>query len=75
MNKQNLLTLTLIISGLALNPVMAESVVERISHNQTSSQSISNGMSTVLYNRGLEEDAADEMVENFLDGTDDGFTS
>ena len=38
MNKQNLLTLTLIISGLALNPVMADAVANTIASTQTIKQ-------------------------------------
>ena len=71
MHKQNLLTLTLIISGLALNPVMAENVVERISQNQNTQNSVRTGIATILYNRGLDEDVASEMSEGLLEDADE----
>ena len=75
MNKQNFLTLTLIISGLALNPVMADAVVNTVSSTQTINHSISSGISSVLYNRGLEEEAADELAANLVEEEDEMFLS
>jgi len=71
MNKKNLLTLTLIISGLALNPVLAESVIENISHTQNTQQSIRSSISNILFNRGLDEDVASEISESFVDESDE----
>ena len=73
MNKQNLLTLTLIISGLALNPVMAEAVINTVVSTQTINHSISSSISTVLYNRGLEEETADELASAMVDEEDEMF--
>jgi hypothetical protein len=73
MNKQNFLTLTLIISGLALNPVMADAVVNTVASTQTINHSISSGISSVLYNRGLEEEAADELAANLVEEEDEMF--
>ena len=73
MNKQNLLTLTLIISGLALNPVMAESVLNTVPQSQSINHSVSTSISTVLYNRGLDEEVADELASNLVDEEDEMF--
>ena len=73
MNKQNLLTLTLIISGLALNPVMADAVTNTIASTQTINHSITSSISTVLYNRGLEEETADELASAMVDEEDEMF--
>jgi len=73
MNKQNLLTLTLIISGLALNPVMAEAVINTVVSTQTINHSISSSISTVLYNRGLEEETADELASAMVEEEDEIF--
>jgi len=73
MNKQNLLTLTLIISGLALNPVMAEVVINTVASTQTINHSISSSISTVLYNRGLEEETADELASAMVEEEDEMF--
>ena len=73
MNKQNLLTLTLIISGLALNPVMADAVSNTVASTQTINHSIASSISTVLYNRGLEEETANELASAMVDEEDEMF--
>jgi len=73
MNKQNLLTLTLIISGLALNPVMTEAVLNTVPQSQSINHSVSASISTVLYNRGLDEDVADELASNLVNEEDEMF--
>ncbi|GIU00035.1 hypothetical protein TSL6_05410 [Sulfurovum sp. TSL6] len=71
MHKQNFITLTLIISGLALNPVMANAVLTTVSQSQNINDSVSSGISSLLYSRGLEKDAADEISENFVSEEDE----
>ena len=66
MNKQNFITLTLIISGLALNPVMADAELNRISHSQNINHSIASNISSILYNRGLDENVADELSSSLV---------
>ena len=73
MNKQNLLTLTLIISGLALNPVMAEATLAQFTQTQNINQTVTSGISTLLYNKGLEEEAAEELAQNFVEAEDEMF--
>ncbi len=73
MNKQNFITLTLIISGLALNPVMADAEYNRISHSQNINHSVVTSISSILYNRGIDEDAADEIATNFVNEEDELF--
>ncbi len=71
MNKQNFISLTLIISGLALNPVMANAVLTTVSYSQNINNSVSSSISTLLYSRGLEKDAADEISENLVSEEDE----
>jgi len=71
MNKQNFITLTLIISGLALNPVMADAVLATVSHNQNINHSVSSSISSLLYNKGLDQDIADEISENLVSEEDE----
>ena len=71
MNKQNFITLTLIISGLALNPVMADAEFNRISQSQNINHSITASISSILYNRGIDEDVADELSSNFVNEEDE----
>jgi hypothetical protein len=73
MNKQNFLTLTLIISGLALNPVMADLVVDRAVSTQNINHSISSNIASILYNRGLEEETAEELAAVVVDEEDEIF--
>ena len=75
MNKQNLLTLTLIISGLALNPVMADGVVHSATSTQNINHSITSSISSILYNRGLEEEAAVALAQGVVDEEDEMFLS
>ena len=83
MNKQNFITLTLIISGLAFNLVMAEGVEcnragMKPAPTQTEQQnrtSVVSGISTVLYNKGLDEDVAEELAENLIEGEDEMYLS
>ena len=75
MNKQNLLTLTLIISGLALNPVMADAVANSAASTQNINHSVSSNISSILYNRGLEEEAAEELASGVVDEEDEMFLS
>lgn len=71
MAKQNFLTLTLIISGLALQPVLAESEYNRVSQSQTINQSVAGSISSILHNRGLDEDVADVLATNLVDEEDE----
>lgn len=71
MNKQNFITLTLIISGLALNPVMANAVFTTVTYHQNINDSVSSSISSLLYSRGLDKDAADEISENLVSEEDE----
>lgn len=71
MNKQNFISLTLIISGLALNPVMANAVLTTVAYSQNINDSVSSSISTLLYSRGLDKDAADEISENLVSDEDE----
>ena len=71
MKKQNFITLTLIVSGLALNPAMAEAVLTTASHSQKINHSVSYSISSLLYSRGLDKDKADEISENFVSEEDE----
>jgi len=82
MNKQNFITFTLIISGLALSPVVAENIEHRAdmesAPTQTQNQnpsSVTSGISAVLYNRGLEEEIADEFAAAMVDEKDEMYLS
>ena len=67
MSKQNIITITLVITGLALNPLMAEEIQYTVSQNKTINQSVTSSISKVLHKRGLDEDIAYELAENLVD--------
>ncbi len=71
MHKQNLLTITLIVTGLALNPVMAESELHTVSKNIKIKHSVKTNISNLLHNRGLDEDVADVLAENLVSEEDE----
>lgn len=71
MHRQNFFTITLIITGLALNPVMGESVERRVSYSsKVNHSSIVSGIVSILHNRGLEETAAEELAAELVDEED-----
>ena len=71
MQKQNnIITITLIITGLALNPLMGESVESRVGYNKVNHSSVVSSIAKILHNRGLEENAA-EMIASELVNEDD----
>ena len=82
MHKQNFITLTLIISGLAFSPVVAENIEHRAdiesAPTQTQNQnpsSVISSISSVLYNRGLEEETANKLALALLEGEDEMYFS
>lgn len=72
MDKRNFISVTLLISALALNPLLAEQ--HRV---QTSSQLEQNRVTTtiasILHKRGLDEDVAKEISENLVNEDDELF--
>jgi hypothetical protein len=71
MNRQNFITITLIITGLAFNPAMGEGVEQKVSQNLTLNRSIVSSIADVLQKRGIDEDAAVEMAEHCIDEKDE----
>lgn len=71
MNKQNIITITLIITGLALNPLMAEEIQYTSSQNKTLNQTVTSSIAKILHKRGLDEDVAEDMATNFVSHEDE----
>jgi hypothetical protein len=67
MKKHNFISITLIISGLALNPLIANTTVNRVSQTQTTNHTISASIASILYNRGIDEEAAEEISNDLLE--------
>jgi hypothetical protein len=73
MNKQHFITITLVISGLAFTPIIADSEFNRITHSQNVSHTVAANISSILYNRGIDADAADDLSINFVNEEDELF--
>ena len=67
MKKHNFISITLIISGLALNPLIANTTVNRVSQTQTTNQTITASIASILYNRGIDQEAAEELSNDLLE--------
>ncbi|HFQ61072.1 MAG TPA: hypothetical protein ENK39_02070, partial [Epsilonproteobacteria bacterium] len=67
MSKENILRITLFMSVLAFNPVIAE-VVKPISNIQSSQQEtrVSTSIANILHRRGLDVDAAKKISQEFV---------
>ncbi|UFH58083.1 hypothetical protein [Sulfurovum mangrovi] len=71
MHKHNILTITLIISGLALNPVMGENTDHRkITYSKVNHTFIIAGIADVLQSRGVEGKAAESLAKALVDEKD-----
>jgi len=66
MSKENILRITLFVSVLAFNPVVAE-ILKPTTNIQTQKQTrVSTSIASILHKRGLDEDAAEELSQNFV---------
>lgn len=73
LDKRHFISITVLISALAFNPLAATEI--NLNVLQNSSQQQTNPLTSVLashlYKRGLDEDAAEEISQEFVDGHDD----
>lgn len=66
MHTQNFITVTLIITGLALTPVMGDTSERRIGYSKVYHPSVVSSIAKILHNRGLEEDAAELIASELV---------
>ena len=71
MNKQNIITITLVMTGLALNPIMAEEQHYNVLQNKIVKKTVTSSIAKILHKRGLDEDVADEIAINFVSDEDE----
>ena len=72
MRKTNLLYSTLVATALTLSPFVVTPLNATLTH-ATQTSTISFNMVKILYNRGLDEDAAQEIVSEFLEDDEELF--
>ncbi len=73
MNKQNIIRLTLFISILAFNPVVADTFRLTVNIQTNFNTTITKNIASILYKRGLEEQSAKEISEEFIKGNEEIF--
>jgi ABC-type dipeptide/oligopeptide/nickel transport system ATPase component len=71
MNRHNFIGVTILVSVLALNPLVAIEFQNKIQTRLNHSEIVSNSIASILHKRGLDEDAAKEIADSFVDGDDE----
>ena len=74
MDKRNIISVTLLVSALAFNPLVATELTTSTS-SQRQINSVSSSIAHILHKRGIDEDMAKKISENFIDEEDDLFTA
>ena len=72
MDKRNFISVTLLVSALALNPLVATQLNANTS-SQIERNTVSSSIASILHKRGIDEDAAQEITNNLLDEEDELF--
>ena len=74
MDKRNIISVTLLVSALAFNPLLANDLnTNTISQRQINSVTAS--IAHILHKRGLDEDVAKEISKNLVDEEDELFAT
>lgn len=68
MQKRYIFVMPLILSGLALNPVMGETPEQRINYRKVHSTSVVSRVAELLHDRGLEEKASKTLALQLIGG-------
>jgi Glu-tRNA(Gln) amidotransferase subunit E-like FAD-binding protein len=71
MNRHNFIGVTILVSVLALNPLVAIEFQNKIQTRLNHSEIVANSIASILHKRGLDEDAAKEIADSFVDGDDE----
>lgn len=72
MDKRNFVSVTLLVSALAFNPLVAQQLNTNAS-SQIQRSTVSSSIASILHKRGLDEDAAGEISNNLVDEEDELF--
>ena len=67
MDKKHFITVSLLLSALAFNPLVANELYLNQISSQRQVNTISSQVASLLYNRGLDEEVADELSEGLVD--------
>ncbi len=72
MDKRNFISVTLLVSALAFNPLVAQQLNTNTS-SQIQQSTVSSSIASILYKRGIDEDAAQKISNNLVDEEDELF--
>ena len=67
MSKQSFMTVTLLVSALAFNPLIATELNTNVTNNQRQIQTVTGSIASILHHRGLDEDAAYVLSKNLIE--------
>ena len=73
MDKRNFISVTLLVSALAFNPLIAQEINRVNTSKQIDRNTVSSNIASILHKRGLDEDAAKEISENLVNEEDELF--
>ena len=73
MNKQNIIQITLFISILVFNPVVADTFRLTVNIQTNFNTTITKNIASTLYKRGLEEKSAKKIAEEFIKDDEEVF--
>jgi len=68
MHRHNFIGVSLLVSILAINPLIATELQDRVQTRVNSVNQLSGSIAAILHKRGLDEDAADEIADSLVDG-------
>ena len=68
MNRHNFIGVTILVSVLALNPLVATEFQNKIQTRLNNATKVSNSIASILHQRGIEEDAAKEIAASLVGG-------
>ena len=71
MDKRNFISVTLLISALAFNPLIASELIINKPSTQRQVNTVSNSIASILYKRGLDADVAHDLSKELVDDNDE----
>lgn len=71
MDKRNFVSVTLLISALAFNPLIANDTHTNATNSLRHANTLTQSIASALYNRGLDEDAAHNLSQDLVDENDE----
>ncbi len=68
MHRHNFIGVSLLVSILAINPLIATEFQDRVQTRVNNVNQVAGSIAAILHKRGLDEDAAEEIADSLVDG-------